>query len=72
MSSGSDEVYTATYFSLQHTLASNVPFGAIVFVSIPPQIEIYNVTAVESSCKVDTNLLTPPSCKCVEQGDGWF
>lgn len=33
---GSDEVYTATYFTLEHQLANKVPFGAIMYVTIPP------------------------------------
>ena len=36
VTAGSEEVFTATYFSVKHTLANFVPSSAILQIRIPP------------------------------------
>ena len=71
VSSGSDEVYTATDFTVTQTLANKVPFGGIILVYIPPQIEVGDAADVVTSCKASENLMATLSCELVTEADGW-
>ena len=56
----SDSTYTETRFQFIHTLATNVNSDAILFINIPPEIEIFDPEKVVESCKsaksLDRNL----------------
>ena len=69
MSTGSDEVYTETTFTLKHTLANFVPRDAIVRVTIPPQVEVRDIEEVANSCKAIKNLKDSLKCELIRAPD---
>jgi predicted DNA-binding helix-hairpin-helix protein len=72
ISSASDEVYSPMGFTITHTLANNVPFGGIIKISIPPQIEVSDAADVIASCRASENLMATLSCELVIEEDGWL
>jgi len=60
---GSDEVYTETPFSIEEKLANSVPRDAIMYITIPSQIEIRSISDVENSCAGAVNLQSGLTCK---------
>ena len=71
ISSESDTIYTKTKFSLTHTLATSVPFGSIIHIQIPPQIEVADAVSVAESCTGARPLETTLECELTYEDDGW-
>jgi len=69
VSTGSEEVYTETTFTFNHTLANFVPRNAVIEVTIPPQIEVRNAEAVTSSCVAIKNLKDTLICTLQRHAD---
>ena len=72
ISTGSEEVYSETFFSFSHTLANFVPKDAIMYITIPPQIEVKDPAEVVNSCTADKNLLVTLNCELALQADGYY
>ena len=69
--SESQVTYTETKFTLKHTLANSVPYGSIIHIQIPPQIEVLDADSVVNSCATAENLEETLICELTEEDNGW-
>ena len=53
-------------------MANFVPTDAVMYITIPPQIEVKDPVEVVNSCTADKNLLVTLDCELTLQADGYY